>query len=50
MYLPSKSRHKVFICLAALSIGQYRAFIFLAFSNIEHSNFVRLSTATHGHS
>lgn len=49
LYLPSKSRDKILIRLAALSIGQYRALILLAFTNIEHSNFVRLSTETHGH-
>lgn len=47
-YLPSKSRDKVLICLAALGIGQYRALILLAFTNIEHSYFVRLPTETHG--
>lgn len=49
LYLPSKSRDKVLIRLAALSIGQYRVLILLAFTNIEHSNFVRLSTETQGH-
>lgn len=50
MYLPSKPRDKVLIRLTALSIGQYRALILLAFTDIEHSNFVCLSTETHGHS
>lgn len=49
LYLPSKSRDKVLICLATLSIGQYRALILLAFTNIEHSDFVCLPTETSGH-
>ena len=43
-YLPSQSRYKVFIGLAAGTVGQNGALVLLAFSNVEHGNLVCLPT------
>lgn len=43
-HLPSKSRHKIFIGLAACAVRQDGALVLLALSDVEHSNLVCLST------
>lgn len=42
-YLPSQSGHELLISLTAPTVRQDGALVFLAFSNVEHSNLVGLS-------